>query len=518
VSGSVQPWRCPLPRCPLRSANALWSGVTLSLFGRLTGAAHLSRRVYDGGRKAHPSSSTLSAHEMSKPCLHARLQLEPSAFAAEAGFERCDAKKRLDAARKTVLKTPTLSYKEELEEEARQMSATFPGPLVLPWDDLNHDPDYPPHSFKDWLTAKTRNKPSKQRQTLYVAAVPDIDDSVAFMKEWTIPNLQSTERPAKRLKVEQAAEALASPETKHFVEYLTAFYHGLKSKQLSQKLSFVKWEGKGSGTARSLPKYVGLAYGDSATRIRVRPSKDGVFAAQLNLNDLLDAALEILPKDAYSIVLLVDHDIYEDEEDDYCCGRAYGGSRIAVVQSARYNPALDAENKIDRAHMWPASHCQTYVDALCAEEDVKPQHEGDPIVEDGAVRAAIDAAKETETPSTTEDLRGLWFSRLARTVAHELGHCLGMDHCVYYACSMQGTAGMAEDTRQPPYLCPVCSSKMSHAMTHELRCAGVTTEHEYKRQRYEALASFCEKWTDVGMFAGYAAWLKVRLIQLELDN
>jgi archaemetzincin len=33
-----------------------------------------------------------------------------------------------------------------------------------------------------------------------------------------------------------------------------------------------------------------------------------------------------------------------------------------------------------------------------------------------------------------------------------LGHCFGIAHCVYYACSMQGTASIIENSKQPLYL------------------------------------------------------------------
>lgn len=75
---------------------------------------------------------------------------------------------------------------------------------------------------------------------------------------------------------------------------------------------------------------------------------DGVLPYQLNLNGLLDVASSVIPEDAYAILLLVEQDLFEDEDDDYCCGRAYGGSRIAVVSTARYNPSMDALQKVDK--------------------------------------------------------------------------------------------------------------------------------------------------------------------------
>ena len=57
-----------------------------------------------------------------------------------------------------------------------------------------------------------------------------------------------------------------------------------------------------------------------------RATPKGNFTHQLNLNDLLDAAIDILPDDAYALLMMVEHDMFEDEDDDFVCGRAYGGS------------------------------------------------------------------------------------------------------------------------------------------------------------------------------------------------
>ncbi|KAI1338813.1 hypothetical protein F5Y15DRAFT_98656 [Xylariaceae sp. FL0016] len=449
---------------------------------------------------------------MTLPCAHEILQFDPSPWAHEAGFDRPSPDQRMAATTRSgqnPFGTKGLTAKaleKSTRENTQKLTPSFPGPLVLPFDDLNWDPDYPGQSFRSWLFEKARNKPTDRRHTLYVAAVPEVTDSVAHMREWVQPTVDA----------EQLVGEISSPPVEDFVSYLSAFYHGLVVKALPQQLRFVPWKsGKTTPKPRKDPTYVGFAADSRCTRIRTRPSPDGVFKGQLNLNDLLDAAISWLPADAYAIVLLMDHDLYEDEDDDFCCGRAYGGSRVSTVSSARYHPALDTLEKIDHSHMWPASHCKDFVDGLCATQGLKPaKSRKAKQVARSPMQAAVQAAADIGIPLTLEDRRGLWFSRLARTVAHELGHCLGMDHCVYYACNLQGTAGMAEDVRQPPYLCPVCLSKVQHAVAYELQGRGDDGKSEYVRERYAAIVALCDSWKHVALFAGYGAWIRGRLEDL----
>jgi len=428
---------------------------------------------------------------MPSECQHQVLQLDPSPFAVLAGYSQPTVQERAAAA--------TLSDRASKPVTVNS-NRTYPAPLVLPHDDLNYDPDCPPQSVNSWLGEKSRNKMSAKngRDTLYIGRVPRIGKEVDFMRNWTTP------------KVEGVDAEQGSPDVQLFVDYMAAFYHGLDVKLLDKPLSWTVWGNASQPRRRAnLPKYVGLAHGSACTRIRVRNAPDGTFGAQLNLDDIIDAAIAMLPDNAYALLLLVDHDIHESEEDDFCCGRAYGGSRVAVVQSARYNPSLDVGEGIDWAHMWPFSHCKYFVDKLCAVEEVKarpPTKAQIASSKTGSLRAAVTAASSAQQEATA-----LWFSRLARTVSHELGHCFGMDHCVYYACNMQGTAGMKEDVRQPPYLCPVCEAKVGHAIVSELKAGKEEEKIVWSKERHEALSNFCTRLRNddvsTAMWIGLNGWL-----------
>lgn len=392
---------------------------------------------------------------------------------------------------------------------------TFPGPLVLPGDEIAEDPEYPPQSFQEWLHEEDRNPVTSRRRTVYVVPPPQISDDVNFMRSWIQPQNHDQ-------------EVLANPPlTEEVHEYLDAFYHGLPVKLMAPStLSFVSWD-SGSKTASSSsrskrPRNVGLETPRDCVRIRIRASKDGVFQGQLNLNDLLDAAISMVPKDAYALLFLVNHDIYEDQNDDFACGRAYGGSRVAVVSSARYNPVLDDLESVERLHAWPASHCESYISAFCdiADEGNKSKRASKSQKKSGAPKemknsstskaGPLEAAISIHRTLPTEDLTmtalsALWIGRVCRTASHELGHCFGIDHCMYYACSMQGTASVGEDAAQPPYLCPIDLAKVLHATS------------TMDTDRYNAILAFCEKpaYKNEHIFAPFAAWIKGRLNELD---
>ncbi|KAH8882883.1 hypothetical protein GQ53DRAFT_787177 [Thozetella sp. PMI_491] len=425
-------------------------------------------------------------------CQHKRLYTEVSPNADEVGYARPPLAKRI-AATTPSGRAPSQS---ESELQGQEDSYTFPAPLVLPEDDLAWEPRHPPQSLRSWIREIHRNPVTQRRKILYVAQAPRIEAEVSTMKNWIRPVLAPDSGSPQE--IHDLAASLATPESEAIRDYLEAFYHGLEVKFLPSRPSFVAWDKKRAGS----PSHVGLRIGTTCTRVRTRPCPDGVFSHQLNLNDILDAAIESLPDDAYSVLLMTDHDLYEDDDDDFCCGRAYGGSRVAVVSSSRYHPALDDQTGLDLEHMWPASHCRTYVARECgvgASKKQKMAADAGPDLR--PLQAAVKAAGEATDPSAPGPL---WFSRVARTASHELGHCLALGHCIYYACVMQGTAGMAEDVRQPPYLCPVCLSKISRAV---LEVQQDKDEKKYIEDRYRALSNFCRKWRSNAMFAGYGAWL-----------
>ncbi|KAJ5619715.1 hypothetical protein N7510_003699 [Penicillium lagena] len=440
-------------------------------------------------------------------CDHSSVCFSSSPHATEAAFKPPGPRERVGAIKgnnSIAQKRNILFLKDD--------PSSFPAPLLLPGDDLFEDQEAYTQSFQEWKDGEHRNPVTAKRKIIYIIPTPEIDAEVAFMRTWSSPNSIKNQQDT------------PPPATKDIRDYLAAFYHGLEVKMMqSPILRFISWEeddlwSKEPAGSR-VPKYVGLAIGDECVRIRARRSPDGLYDGQLNLDDLLDAAISLLPKDAYSLLLLVDFDLYEDEDDTFVCGRAYGGSRVAVVSSARYNPRLDDIQHIDRLHSWPASHCEKYVSTFGSTQPSTKrrkqsqhrtrgaQNSSSPLEPPvGPMKQAISAYQLLpQVGILPSSLSSLWLGRVCRTASHELGHCFGMAHCVYYACSMQGTASVCEDARQPPYLCPIDLAKVLHATS--------TTASD----RYHALLSFCSRPQNKNthFFEPFAAWLRSRLGESE---
>lgn len=448
-------------------------------------------------------------------CQHELLCLDTSSHAAVIGFRRVSAEQRATAAGLKVTQAASLS------------AAAFPAPLVLPGDDIALDPKCPPQSLRSWLRLKERNDVTSERNVIYLAPPPSFGGEVGFMKSWSQP-----------VKSNGAVEveSIAPPNAQDVLDYLTAFYHPLPAKLLNTPLAFYNWETPSRRSRNTpTPRYVGLQTESELIGIRTRPCKDEMFPCQLNLDDLLDAAMSILPQDAYALLMLTEQDLYEHDDDLFCCGRAYGGSRVSVVSMARYNPLVDKRMGVENEHSWPASHCGEYVQSCCAlgsrespplKKKAKISSSHAPLP-DPTSATALALYNHHHQQSTS--FSSLYLARICRTASHELGHCFGFEHCIYYACIMQGSASLAEDARQPPYLCPVDLAKLRHAVSFEKeekkkkknkkdKDKDAQDGEEWVEERYRALEKICSRMRErdgeegIGSFWGaFSIWIKGRL-------
>ena len=88
--------------------------------------------------------------------------------------------------------------------------------------------------------------------------------------------------------------------------------------------------------------------------------------------------------------------------------------------------------------------------------------------------------------------------RTLKVAGHETGHMLGLQHCLFHACLMNGSNSLPESDAQPLELCPVCLRKLQWNVAFDVRArfrglsdfhriAGLEAEHAFIEKSLEAL-------------------------------
>jgi archaemetzincin len=93
----------------------------------------------------------------------------------------------------------------------------------------------------------------------------------------------------------------------------------------------------------------------------------------------------------------------------------------------------------------------------------------------------------------------LLLRRSCKVLAHETAHLLGIAHCVFYSCLMNGSNHLAESDARPLHPCPVDLRKLQHSIGFDVTA------------RYRNLRTFT---ADVG-FTDEARWLTTQLLHIE---
>ena len=158
---------------------------------------------------------------------------------------------------------------------------------------------------------------------------------------------------------------------------------------------------------------------------------------QLGVGDLLRMLRLKIPNDAICFIGLTMSDLFCDETDLFVAGMAAGNHRVAIFSFYRYNPQLSFSQ----------------ADWYDIDKD--------------------DTVKQ-------EDIRKLMFQRSCKLLVHEINHLLGIDHCIFFDCCMNGSGHLTEDFRQPMHLCPVDLRKLQKLVGFNIL------------KRYEELLEFYE--------------------------
>lgn len=143
-----------------------------------------------------------------------------------------------------------------------------------------------------------------------------------------------------------------------------------------------------------------IAADQVTTRVR-----EGTTRPQWLASDILKILEPQLPPDAYCLLGITLTDLFSNSTPTYVFGQATIKNRTGVFSFARFDPAF-------------------YDDPRRA------------------------------------DVETLILRRSCHTLAHEICHIFGMQHCIYFSCPVNGSNNLDENDSRPMQLCPVCLRKL----------------------------------------------------------
>jgi len=93
----------------------------------------------------------------------------------------------------------------------------------------------------------------------------------------------------------------------------------------------------------------------------------------------------------------------------------------------------------------------------------------------------------------TDSTRRLVLNRLIKTTTHEFLHMLGLQHCIQFACVLNGSNSLDESDKKPSIICPECLAKLDiifPAFTEKYFPASLKF---YKKYQFNEEQEFCER-------------------------
>lgn len=176
----------------------------------------------------------------------------------------------------------------------------------------------------------------------------------------------------------------------------------------------------------------------SKCRLEFRHEK-GSGHLQLQCASVLSRLRQTLPDDALCLIGLTMFDLYDQDPDLFVAGLAAGNQRVGIFSFFRYNPTLSFSSEF-----WYG-------------------------IERGSCRMKVAEQKQTI------------LHRSCKLLVHEMCHLLGLDHCIWFSCLMNGSGHLHEDFRQPMSLCPVDLHKLQTLCGFDVVSRYAGLQHFYLR-------------------------------------
>eukprot|EP00118_Oscarella_pearsei_P004824 m.21178 g.21178 ORF g.21178 m.21178 type:complete len:375 (+) comp28147_c0_seq5:181-1305(+) len=250
-----------------------------------------------------------------------------------------------------------------------------------------------------------------------------------------------------------------SPQFDLLTEYASKFFQipvsSLPPVKLERDGNTYRWKEDDGHSASSPPTKKRRCSSRSKGRLGCRIDKKSGHV-QLCVDGLLRKLKDVLPDDALCLIALTMFDLYDDEPDLFVAGMAGGLSHVAVFSFHRYDPTLLFSTEF-WYEIWQ------------------------------------------EKVMSMKERKRLILQRSCKLLVHELSHLLGVDHCVFYDCCMNGSGHLEEDFRQSMHLCPVDLRKLVYLCGFDVA------------DRYKQLLEFFSQ----NRLLEEAAWVRKRLAFLK---
>jgi archaemetzincin len=208
--------------------------------------------------------------------------------------------------------------------------------------------------------------------------------------------------------------ANVSPQLVHLKQYAEAFF--CIDVKVLPAISLEVTPNRAVLSLDDMHREAGLRIPERKQEIMFRyHKKSGQY--QLHATSLLQKLRNTVSEDAICTIAVTMSDLYESKSDLFLAGWAAGNARVACFSFRRYDPLTDFSTEY-----W---------------HDIRPLKK-----------------------KRTQNLYSVLLGRCCRLLVHEVAHMLGIDHCIFFACCMNGSGHLEEDFSQPMYLCPADLRKL----------------------------------------------------------
>ena len=151
---------------------------------------------------------------------------------------------------------------------------------------------------------------------------------------------------------------------------------------------------------------------------------------QLKVHDILSKLRSYLPGDGLCLIALTMSDLFDAKPDLFVAGMAAGRNRVAVFSLLRYDPNLTFSQEF----WYKIKHTKGYTDQVLLSVNVNHT-----FILINVILHVFYFSQSVSLSILLQERQRLILLRSCRLLVHETSHLLGIGHCIYYSCCMNGS-------------------------------------------------------------------------------